>query len=185
MNLWLRLIWLILTAKSRGRLALPGGVSNVSFRVWPHDLDPSIHMNNGRYLTLMDLGRLDVMLRSGLWKAVRDRRWTPIASAVTMRYRRELRPFQKFRLETRLVCWDETLVVMEQTFVIDGGGRDGQIAARGLFKGGIYDREAKSFVAIARLMDAIGVTAASPRPTPEVDAFLHADEQIKRAVRSA
>jgi acyl-CoA thioesterase FadM len=133
----------------------------------------------------MDLGRLDMMLRSGLWKAVRDHDWTPIASAVTMRYRRELRPFQKFRLETRLVCWDETLVVMEQTFVIDGGDRDGQNAARGLFKGGIYDRKAKAFVAIARLMDAIGVSAASPRPTPEVDAFLHADEQIKRAVRSA
>ena len=185
MNLWLRLLWVILTANRRGPLALPADASRISFRVWPHDLDPSIHMNNGRYLTLMDLGRLDMMLRSGLWKAVRNHGWTPIASAVTVRYRRELRPFQKFRLETRLLCWDETLVIMEQTFVIDGGGRDGQIAARAMFKGGLYDRGGKAFVPIARLMQAIGISAQSPKPTPDVDAFLHADEQIRQAVRAA
>lgn len=56
MNLWLRLLWLIVTAKARGALVLPEGVSIVTFRVWPHDLDLSVHMNNGRYLTLMDLG---------------------------------------------------------------------------------------------------------------------------------
>ncbi len=140
-------------------------------------------MNNGRYLTLMDLGRLDVMLRSGLWRAVLNNRWTPIASAVTARFRRELRPFQQFRLETRLLCWDDTLVVMEQTFIIDGGQRHGQVAARALFKGGLYDRKAKAFVAIATLMTTIGVSATSPEPTPEVEAFLHADEQLKQAAR--
>ena len=30
-------------------------------RVWPNDLDTNAHMNNGRYLTLMDLGRFDLM----------------------------------------------------------------------------------------------------------------------------
>lgn len=179
MNLWLRLLWLLLTAKSRGAIAMPGGVSSLLFRVWPHDLDVSVHMNNGRYLTLMDLGRTDIMLRSGLWREVQRNGWTPIASAVTIRYRRELRPWQAFRLDTRLVCWDDTLVVMEQTFVIQGGARDGQIAARALFKGGLYDRRAKQFVPIARLMQLIGIMAESPPPSPEVEAFLHADGKLK------
>ena len=39
--------------------------SVVRFRVWPNDLDTNLHMNNGRYLTLMDLGRLDLLLRNG------------------------------------------------------------------------------------------------------------------------
>ena len=102
---------------------------------------------------------------------------------MTVRYRRELRPFQKFAIQTRLLCWDDTLVVMEQTFVIDGGARDGQIAARALFKGGLYDRGAKAFVPVAALLQTVGVSAVSPAPTPEVDAFLHADEQLKQTTR--
>ena len=181
MNLWLRLLWLFLTARSRGPLALPDEISRVNFRVWPHDLDVSAHMNNGRYLTLMDLGRLDVLVRSGLWRALVKNGWTPIASAVTIRYRRELRPFQKFRLETRLATWDSTQVVMEQTFVIVGGARDGQVAARALFKGGLYDRKARAFVAIAKLTETIGVSADSPVPNEDIAAFLRADDKLRTA----
>jgi acyl-CoA thioesterase FadM len=185
MNLWFRLLWVLITARGRSPLALPGDVSVLSFRVWPHDLDLAMHMNNGRYLTLMDLGRLDVLVRSGLWREVLRHKWTPIASAVTIRFQRELRPFQKFRLETRLLCWDATLVVMEQLFVIDGGPRDGQTATRALFKGGLYDRNEKRFVEIAHLMSLMGVSEVSPAATPEVEAFLHADDQLKQAGRTS
>lgn len=185
MNLWFRLIWVLFTARRRGPLVLPAGTSILPFRVWPHDLDISAHMNNGRYLTLMDLGRLDVLVRSGLWREVLRHRWTPIASAITVRFQRELRPFQKFRLETHVLCWDTTLVVMEQIFVINGGPRDGQTAARGLFKGGIYDRKEKKFVEIARLMALLGVSEISPPATPEVEAFLHAEDQLKQAGRAS
>lgn len=185
MNLWFRLIWVLLTARSRGYLDIPRQTSVLPFRVWLHDLDISAHMNNGRYLTIMDLGRLDVMVRSGLWRQVLNHRWTPIASAITVRFQRELQPFQKFRLETRLLCWDAALVVMEQTFVIDGGTRDGQAAARALFKGGLYDRKERKFVEIARLMALLGVSEVSPPSTPEVEAFLHADDQLKQAGRVA
>ena len=179
MNLWLRLLWLFFTAHTRGPLALPQQMSLLNFRVWPHDLDLAAHMNNGRYLTLMDLGRLDVLVRSGLWRALVKHKWTPIASAVSIRYRRELRPFQKFRLETRLATWDSTLVVMEQTFVIVGGARDGQVAASALFKGGLYDRKARAFVPIAQLMETIGVSAESPRPSDDIAAFLRTGETAK------
>ncbi|MET0639025.1 MAG: thioesterase family protein [Hyphomicrobium sp.] len=185
MNLWFRLLWVLMTARRRPPLTLPADTSLLSFRVWPHDLDLSVHMNNGRYLTLMDLGRLDVLVRSGLWRQVLRHKWTPIAGAITIRFQRELRPFQKFRLETRLLCWDSTLVVMEQTFVIDGGPRDGQAATRALFKGGLYDRKEKKFVEIAHLMALLGVSEISPAATPEVQAFLQADNQLKQVGRAA
>jgi len=183
MNLWIRLLWLLFTARSRGLLSLPRDASMLTFRVWPHDLDLSLHLNNGRYLTLMDLGRLDAMVRSGLWREVLRHKWTPIASAVTIRFQRELRPFQKFRLDTKLLCWDANLVVMEQIFVISGGARNGQVAARALFKGGLYDRAERKFVEIARLMALLGVSETSPPATAEVEAFLHADDQLKQAGR--
>ena len=50
--------------------ARPEDVRASPFRVWPHDLDTSLHMNNGRYWTLMDLGRADLMIRSGLWPSI-------------------------------------------------------------------------------------------------------------------
>ena len=78
------------------------------------------------------------------------------------------------------MCWDAALVVIEQTFVINGGPRDGQVAARALFKGGLYDRKAKAFVAMAQLMTTIGVSATSPAPSPEVEAFLLSEDQLKK-----
>lgn len=185
MNLWFRMLFYTLMAWRLPRLTLPDDTSRLSFRVWPTDLDTSLHMNNGRYLTLMDLGRLDIMVSSGLWRAVMRNGWTPIASAIKIRFRRELKTFQKFRLETRIVAWDRTNVIMEQTFVIDGGDRDGQIAAQGLFKGGLYDRKQKKFIEISHLMAEIGVAAESPPLTPEVEAFLAADDEMKRAAQRA
>ncbi|MEW5964944.1 MAG: thioesterase family protein [Pseudomonadota bacterium] len=181
MNLWLRLLTTLLLARRRGALALPAGVSVLHFRVWPHDLDLSLHMNNGRYLTLMDLGRLDVLVRCGLWRAVGRNGWTPIASAIKIRFRREMHLFDRFRLETRLVAWDKLFVVMEQVFVLDRGPHAGTVAAQALFKGGLYDRSARQFVPIAQLMQEIGIAPEGPPLTREVEAFLDADEALKQS----
>lgn len=181
MNLWLRLIWHLLIGRSRLPLRLPADASRLGFRVLPNDLDTSGHMNNGRYLTFMDFGRLDIMVRSGLWRSVLRHRWTPIANAVMIRFRRELTLFQRFRLESRIIAWETTTVVMEQIFVHEGGKHDGEVAARALFKGGLYDRSARRFVPISRLMAEIGVDASSPPLTPEIDAFLHADGELRKA----
>jgi acyl-CoA thioesterase FadM len=179
MNLWLRLFWYALTTWRRAPLSGPDAVSRLDFTVMPLDLDISLHMNNGRYLTLMDIGRLDYLVRTGLWAAVRRNNWTPIASAIAIRYRRELRPFARFRIETRLVSWAEASVVMEQTFILTSGPHAGQVAARGLFKGGIYSRAERKFIDTGRLMSEIGVTAQSPATSPEIDAFLKADSALK------
>ncbi|KAB2846613.1 MAG: thioesterase [Hyphomicrobiaceae bacterium] len=181
MKLWFRLIFYILTLCWRPRLSPPDDASELAFRVWPTDLDTSLHMNNGRYLTIMDLGRLDLMVRSGLWRAVLRHRWTPIANAVHIRFRRELGPFQKFTLQSALHSWSAAIVVMEQRFIFASGTRRGEIAASALFLGGLYDRQGKSFVPIERLMSELGIKAESPEPSAEVKAFLEANEELRKA----
>jgi acyl-CoA thioesterase FadM len=181
MNLWLRFFWLLLTAFRRSPIPVPHGKSVLAFRVLPLDLDVSLHMNNGRYLTIMDLGRVDVILRSGLWRAVWRHGWTPVANAVVIRFRRELRAFERYRLETQIVAWDERAVVMEQIFVFQGGTRDGQVAARALMKGGLYDRRERKYVPVSRLMSEIGASAESPVPSGEIKAFLEADDAMKQS----
>lgn len=179
MNLWLRLVLYLLRSRWRPALVLPGDASVMHMRAGLLDLDVSMHVNNGRYLALMDLGRLDLMVGGGLWRAVVRERWTPIAGAVAIRFRREIRLFQRFRLETRIVGWDATAVVIEQTFRLEGGARDGDIAARALFKGGLYDRKARAFVPLSRLMAEVGVAAEPPAMTPEVAAFLATDQALR------
>src|SRR3712207_2611966 len=120
MNLWFRLFYLIVASFVRPKLDPARDVSCLEFRVWPHDLDLSLHMNNGRYWTLMDLGRLDLVIRSGLWRAVVRHRWAPIVNAAKIRFRRELKLFRPFRIETRIVAWTEAFIVMEHRVLTIG-----------------------------------------------------------------
>ena len=51
--------------------ALPILGTHVSrHRCWPWDLDPWVELNNGRTLTLFDLGRVPLGRRNGLHKAL-------------------------------------------------------------------------------------------------------------------
>ncbi|MBN8911164.1 MAG: thioesterase family protein [Rhizobiales bacterium] len=184
MNLWLRLLWLLMTAPFRPRLSVPGDVSVLAFRVLPNDLDLSLHMNNGRYLTVMDLGRLDLLIRSGLAGAVWRNGWTPVANAALIRFRRELRAFTRYRLETRVLGWHEQAVLMEQTFVFADRDREGQVAARALIKGALYDRKTRRYVPVEDMMAAIGVSGASPPASADLEAFLAADRALREAGRT-
>ncbi|GJD93202.1 thioesterase family protein [Methylobacterium iners] len=181
MNLWLRLLWLVASAFWRPRLAVPFVVSRLRFRVWPHDLDTSLHMNNGRYWTIMDLGRTDLMVRSGLWRAVLRQGWTPVVSAGQIRFRRELRPFQTFRLETRLRFWDERRFVMEHRMLME----DDTVAAVALVQAGLYDRRTRTFIPVAKLLQLVGASAESPPLAPEIEAFLTAEDTLRRATAAA
>jgi acyl-CoA thioesterase FadM len=181
MNLWFRLLWLLATSWLRPQLRPPFDVSKLGFRVWPLDLDTSLHMNNGRYWTLMDLGRTDLMVRSGLWRDVLRHGWTPVVSAGTIRFRREIRLFRGFRLETRIVCWAETWLVMEHRILTRGKGGHDIVAAIALVRAGLYDRKGRGFVTVQQIFEALGTEAVSPEPTAEVAAFLASDEAIKKA----
>ena len=180
MNLYFRLVCLLLSFSFRPKLAPPFGTSTLNFRVWPNDLDTNLHMNNGRYLTLMDLGRVDLILRGGMWKIIAKNRWQPILSGAIIRYRRELKPFQKFTLQSRIVYWSDKNFVMEQVFMAKDASSKEIIAAKALVRGGIYSRKDRHFVDVARLFADIGYTGASPEASTDVATFLASEEALKR-----
>jgi acyl-CoA thioesterase FadM len=130
MNLYVRLLkTLILALFSRRRLSALEE-SRIRFLCWPGDLDANWHMNNGRYLTLMDLGRLDLTLRSGLIRALVKRRWNPVAGGVMIRYRRPLKLFERVELRTRALGWDEKWFYMDQRIY----NAEGKLASVALVK---------------------------------------------------
>lgn len=89
------------------------------FRVWPNDIDVFMHMNNGVYLTIMDLARTDLMIRSGVLKKVFKRRWYGVVAGETIRFKRSLKPFQRYDITTEVVCWDHWSFYIVQTFSSD------------------------------------------------------------------
>lgn len=119
MNLFFRLVWVRLAALWRGRVGLWDRV-RTPFRVVPTDLDVLFHMNNGKYLSLLDLGRMDLMLRSGFWKQASRRGWYPVVAGQTITYRRSLKLGQRFDLHTQILGMDERWIFLEQHFVVDG-----------------------------------------------------------------
>ena len=94
MNLYLRLLWLLWHMRGMARRGV-FDESRLSFRVLPNDLDLNLHMNNGRYLTFMDLGRVHLMVQGGLMAHVRRKRWMPVLAAADITYLRSLNPFER------------------------------------------------------------------------------------------
>lgn len=158
MNLYLRVLGVLLRFWTGGRRSDPLAPSVLSIRVWPNDLDPNRHLNNGRYLTLMDLGRLDLTLHSGLMREILRRRWMPVLGDATISFRRPLKLFQRFTLTTTIVGWDEKWLYMAQTF-----DRNGKRVATAMVKGLL--RGADRSIPTAEVMAAVGVTRPSP-PLP-------------------
>lgn len=115
MNLYLRFIWLLLSGIWKQPAELLDE-TELSFRVLPNDLDINLHMNNGRYATIMDLGRFDYMQRTGLFKQVRENKWMPIVAQVDLTFLRPLKLFNLYTMKTKPVHWDAHWLYIEQTF---------------------------------------------------------------------
>jgi YbgC/YbaW family acyl-CoA thioester hydrolase len=152
--------------------------SVVRFRVWPNDLDTNLHMNNGRYLTLMDLGRLDLLLHNGAMPHVLRNKWYPVLAGTQIRFRRPLNLFQKFEIRTRIVTWDSKWVFLEQIML-----RKGEQVLHAYLKGVFV--AGKGSVPITRLMDLMGVKEAPPPMPPSLSAWLQAEEMMIRENKEA
>jgi YbgC/YbaW family acyl-CoA thioester hydrolase len=105
MNLYFRLIRVLITARQRPTGSI-WDTRRTSFHVNVTDLDAQGHMNNGRYLTILDLGRIDLLVRAGVWHRLRARRWFPVVTAQSITYRRPLRLGQRFTVTSRILGFD-------------------------------------------------------------------------------
>lgn len=151
---FLRLAKVLYRPRSRQATdALQG--SEVCFRVWPNDLDLNLHMNNSRYLALMDLGRYDLTRCVGLLAACKRNKWFPVVSQVQVQFRKSLTPFQRFSLHTRVVAWDEKRFWLEQRFM-----RGEEVVAQATVRAVFLSKQGS--VPTARVLEAIGESRPSP-----------------------
>lgn len=115
MNLIFRLLFTLIVSPFRSKGEIEGECAT-PFRVWFTDLDVLFHMNNGKYFSLMDLARTDMMIRAGLLKKAKSEKIYPVVAAEMMKFKRSLKLFQKFYIHTRVIGWDEKNIFLEQSF---------------------------------------------------------------------
>ena len=135
MNLIFRMLWVIVRSLFMERMDKGNYKSSLALRVLPNDIDINLHMNNGRYLTICDLNRVDWFARSGLLKAMFKRGWIPVIAEHTMTYKKPLDIFQRYVVKLEVMSWDEKYFYMTHTFV--SGDR---VVAEGTSKGCVYER---------------------------------------------
>lgn len=135
MNLILRMIYVYLWSLFRERITANDMRSSLVLRVLPNDLDLNFHMNDGRYVTICDLNRVDLFIRTGLMKTMLRRRWMPVIAEHTITYKRSLNLFDRYEVQLHVTHMDEKYFYMTHTFI-----RDERIVATGTSKGCVYAR---------------------------------------------
>jgi acyl-CoA thioesterase FadM len=113
MRLRLRMLLLIISSLWHK----PGMIdeSVLSLRVLPNDIDVT-KITNDRYIALLDLGRMDLIFHLGLMRTMLRKKWVPVATFCTIRFRHPLKVFQKYLLRSRFVYWDDRTFYMQQDF---------------------------------------------------------------------
>lgn len=140
MHMIFRTLWHQWFVGRRGQKLGFDGVSRSRFRVWPTDLDVLRHMNNGKYLSIMDVARFDLIQRNGVWELFAREGWYPVVVGQTISYRKSLNPWMRFWIESRILGFDDQAVYMEQRFVRPDAQRRPDIYARAVVRARILRR---------------------------------------------
>ncbi len=117
---FLRLWRIFREARRLPKAADPGEIGEITIRIWPWDIDPFMELNNGRTLTLMDLGRFSSGARIGLMEVLRRRKWGLAVAGASVRWRKRVTVFQKATIRSRLVGWEGRWFYITQSMWVNG-----------------------------------------------------------------
>lgn len=159
---YLRLGLEIVLARRAPPLPLGGmHVTRVTCR--PADIDAWGELNNGRTLTLYDLGRVPLALRTGLVGVVRRNGWGIAVAGASVRYRRRVRAFQRVEIRSAFVGRDARFLYTHQAMF-----RDGEPVSSVLIRGAVTSSD--GIVPTERVIAALG----DPGPEPPLPAWIAA-----------
>lgn len=112
MILIVRFLLTMLKSRFRSKIG-PFDESVLRFTVLPHDCDLNFHLNAGRFISFMDVGRIELIGRMRLLGTLLRRRWRPVMGGAVVRFRRSVLPFERFDVRSRVIGWDEKWIYVE------------------------------------------------------------------------
>ncbi|MEQ8368166.1 acyl-CoA thioesterase [Roseovarius indicus] len=165
---FIRMFWQIWKYRKAPRLTIFD--THVSHHMClPWDIDIWMELNNGRTLTLYDLGRIPMAYRVGLVDVLKRKRWGLTMAGASVRYRRRVRTFQTVEMHSRGAYWDDKFFYIEQSMWNKAGECTSHIVYRSAVTG------KNGIVPPAQVIRELGVDEVSP-PAPEwVKAWIDAD----------
>lgn len=171
MNQYIRLIITLIKSLWKPQLK-PTTTVKSTFRVWPWDLDALGHMNNGRYLQIMDVARVDWMRQARILDSIVRNRWGALLGGSIIRYSSPLNLFQKYHVETRVVSWDQRWFFLEHKFVCLKGKTIAIANTRAAL------RKKTGWVHTTEIIEDVIPGLRSPSHPPQVKAWLSAEDKL-------
>jgi acyl-CoA thioesterase FadM len=155
----------------RNAPALPLTGTHVSHHMClPWDLDPWNELNNGRTLTLYDLGRIPLSIRTGIAQTLRKKGWGLTVAGNTTRYRKRVRLFARIQMHSRCIGWDARFLYIEQSMWI-GADCTSHIILRMAFT------SARGIVPPEDVFSVMGVSDPSPALPDWVQTWINAESR--------
>ena len=104
----LRLIRVVVKSQFKKKLSFDNDYTDsINLIVLPQDIDPFMELNNGRYVTLLDLGRFSLGAKVNMVSFLKRNNWSLTIIGTYNEYRYRLRLFQRFILKTKIIGYDE------------------------------------------------------------------------------
>lgn len=180
MNLFFRLILLLIrnmtVAKPIGYL----DVARLNYRVWITDQDAFQHMNNAVYMSIADLAVIDLLMRTGVVKNMRKNGIMPVVVYKSCSYLRMLKFPQAYEVKSRFTAWDGSYIFFEHRFE-----RGGELYAKAVTVGRLASRRGKN-PSVQEAMEQLGwENVPESPPLTEDELRLLATIRADRAARKA
>jgi len=135
---------------------------------WPWDIDMFAELNNGRTLSLYDLGRLPMARRAGFLKLIRAQRWGMSLAGVTVRYRHRVTMFQRFEMQSGSLGRDERFLYLHQTM-----WRNGKALSSAVYRIAVTDEN--GIIDTQRVVEAMGIPDWNPKMPDWVNQWAKAE----------
>ena len=136
--------------------ALAAGETHVTpLRCGVLDIDYQLEMNNGRIITLFDLGRVPMFARMGVLREMQKAGWYGTIAGSSIRYRRRITLGQKLEIRSRSIGVDERFFYVEQ-----GIFRGDECCAHGLLRAAITT--GRGIIPTSEVMEQLGFADTVP-----------------------
>ena len=143
--------------------------------VMPWDCDMNFHINNGRYLSIMDVARMQLYLGAGIVGAMRKNRWIPVVTSSHLLYRRSINIFVKYDLSSQFVGRTDKFLIVEHRFKVKG--KTAVLAYVAL-----AFRDDKGVVSSDRLIEGFGLDLSLNDRPDIINAYLNTDQEFLQSL---
>lgn len=170
MNLYFRLLIIFFSSQKKSKIIF-GDTITINLRVLPNDIDLNGHMNNGRYMTILDLALMEYMIRAGFINLALKNSWRPMLGGSIISFKKGLKPFCKYELKFSVSCWDERWTYLQFEFI-----EKNTVMASGYTKGRIVSKNGA--ISSKELCQSLGVSDRSKSIPEKVSAWIKADSLL-------